>query len=244
MHVTDKTEIIRAYRFFDVSSDGTIRSHLGDLAWPAPNGRPGEWVKHAGACVLCKTGLHASPTVYDALQNRQGTELGAVDVREIEASDESKFSARQMRIVEIYSRKKLVGLAGCAAAMVLPLFAEKYAADQRPRRAIEAVIAWLDTQPGSAAAAWSAAAAAWSAAAAAWSAAWLDTQPGSAAPAAAAAWSAAADARSAARNRPVRAACKQWRENFERHAQAILALPNAELGAYIMALLKAPCVNG
>src|SRR5205085_1846496 len=121
-----------------------VRSSYGDLEWPAPKkNKPGVWVKHKGDVVICYSGLHASPNVYRALSNRQGHRLGKIEARDIVVREEGKYAAREMRILALYSRKHVVGLALLAAAQALPIFEKKYPKDDRPRAALLAIVEYL-----------------------------------------------------------------------------------------------------
>lgn len=134
-----------AYRFFNVSN-GVIRSANGDLTWPAPkNGKAGVWVRHKDKVVICESGLHASPTISDALRCRQGATLGRVKARRIEERHADKFVCREMRVLAIFSRKHLLGLAFLAAAKSLPIFERRVKGDERPRKAVKELLYFLRT---------------------------------------------------------------------------------------------------
>ena len=153
-------EYTTAYRFFD-ERGGKLVSRYGQLTWPRPNGKPGRWVKHDGPCVLCESGLHASPTPFAALREAQGWVMGRVHADGIGSQCADKFSAKRMRIVTIFDRRHVVGLAALAAAMSLKYYEAKHKGTA-PRKAIEAAIAWIRNPSAAAAdAAWRAAAAAW-----------------------------------------------------------------------------------
>ena len=133
--------IITAYRFFE-ERGGKLVSRYGKQTWPRPNGKPGRWVKHDGPCVLCSSGLHASPTPFDALREAQGWVMGRVHADGIGSQCADKFSAKRMRIVTIFDRRHVVGLAALAAAMSLKYYEDKHEG-KAPRKAIEAAIEWI-----------------------------------------------------------------------------------------------------
>ena len=231
--------IERAFRFFDVDSSGVVRSRNGSLTWPAI----GEWVEFAGKVEKCRSGLHASPTVLAALTCRQGSTLGCVEADGIEDRDHEKFACRRMRIVALYSRQHVVGLAALAAALSLKFFESEYPADMRPRKAILACLRWVASKPGSAAdaaadasvaAASVADASAYAAAVSAASAASVaaasaaSVADASAASAADAAWR-SADASADART--------EWRDEFNVSAIELLALPASRIGAFVRSKL-------
>ena len=137
-----REKTVKAYRFFDVQDD-IIRSRNGDLEWPAPNGRPGKWVRHEGEILWCQSGLYASHTIVKALHNAQGSRMGVVEARRIERDDGDKFAAREMRIVEVYEEYHLRGLAVLAASMVWPIYAKHVKDDLRPLKCLETTVAWM-----------------------------------------------------------------------------------------------------
>jgi hypothetical protein len=127
-----------AWRFFDVQ-DNVVRSRANKFEWPAP----GEWAVHKGEPKLCASGFHGCRTLTQALRERQGTTLGLVEADEIGGEDETKFTARRMRIVTVFERERLVAFACLAARCVLPLFARKRPNDDRPQKAISLSLQWV-----------------------------------------------------------------------------------------------------
>ena len=67
------------------------------------NGRPvpkdGEWLTHDGLMKMCESGLHFSPTPFQALQYAPGETLCLVEMRGDIAIDDDKGIARERRIV-------------------------------------------------------------------------------------------------------------------------------------------------
>jgi hypothetical protein len=67
------------------------------------DGRPlpaiGEWLKHDGAIVICKSGFHASPTAFQALQHAPGNLLHRVELRGDLIEESDKSVGRERRIV-------------------------------------------------------------------------------------------------------------------------------------------------
>ena len=139
--MTTATEI--GWRFF-VEKWGAIYSQHGDLKWPLPNDQPGVWMDFKGQCQLCKSGLHASPTIFDALQERQGYILGKVEAQGIQERDETKFSARSMRVLTLYEKEHIVGLAVLAAIMCFSKSKEKVSNDEKPLLAINGCLNWIE----------------------------------------------------------------------------------------------------
>jgi hypothetical protein len=77
------------------------------LAWHFTNGslrdgRPlpaiGEWLVHEGPITICKTGLHASELLKDALEYAPGSMLHRVTVRRIADRQDDKLVAHERRI--------------------------------------------------------------------------------------------------------------------------------------------------
>ena len=67
------------------------------------DGRPvppdGAWLEHEGPLEMCASGLHASPTPWQALRYAPGAVLCEVEVEGIGAQDDDKVVARRRRIV-------------------------------------------------------------------------------------------------------------------------------------------------
>ena len=76
------------------------------------DGRPvpadGVWVEHDGPLVLCQSGLHASPTAWDALSYAPGPILCQVDVDGDRLDDPDKCVARRRRIVARFDAMDLL----------------------------------------------------------------------------------------------------------------------------------------
>lgn len=65
----------------------------------SPIPRDGRWLDFLGTCVMCKSGLHASRTPFDALQYAPGSTLCLVEVDGIESEQSDKLVCRRRRIV-------------------------------------------------------------------------------------------------------------------------------------------------
>ena len=241
-----------AWRFFDVQ-DNVVRSRANKFEWPAP----GEWAVHKGEPKLCASGFHGCRTLTQALRERQGTTLGLVEADEIGGEDETKFTARRMRIVTVFERERLVAFACLAARCVLPLFARKRPNDDRPQKAISLSLQWVAQGGGgglrpslrqaasearqaayAAADAYAAAAYADAAyAAAAYAAAYADAADADAAADAAAAYAAAAYAADAAAYAAAyayaAAARKKLRAFLDSKAQELVSVPLDMLAEWV-----------
>ena len=68
------------------------------------DGRPvppdGEWLEHSGRCVLCRSGLHASRSPFDALKYAPGATLCLVECAGVEGEEGDKLVCRRRRIVK------------------------------------------------------------------------------------------------------------------------------------------------
>jgi len=177
-----------------------------------PIPRKGVWLKHNGDVVPCDSGLHASPTPFDALQYAPGEMLHQVELRgSIVPHGEpvDKFAA---------SERKIVATINCTP--ILRLFARRVALDViHLWDAPQIVREYLETGDESKrdAAGDAARAAAWAAWAAARAAAWAARD------ARAAAGDAARDARAAAGEEKQ----KLYRQWFNEMVQAEFALRKA-----------------
>jgi hypothetical protein len=84
------------------------------------DGRPippaGEWLEHDGEVIMCKSGLHASQTAFDALQYAPGQMLHQVELDGIVQTDTDKLVAKRRKII-----------ATIDATALLRLFARKQA---------------------------------------------------------------------------------------------------------------------
>lgn len=67
------------------------------------NGSPippiGEWLTFTGPVAICRSGLHASQTPYDALQYAPGQMLHRVELEEVQEEHADKVVARRRKIV-------------------------------------------------------------------------------------------------------------------------------------------------
>jgi hypothetical protein len=164
------------------------------------DGRPipaiGEWLAHDGPIAICRTGLHASERLIDALSFAPGNRLHRVTMRGIEDREDDKLVARERRIDwAIDAEPVLRAFARRCALDVLPLWP---GAPAIVREYLETGNEAIRAAAGAAAraAAWAAAGAAARAAAwdAAWAAAWDAAWAAAGAAARAAARAAAGDA--------------------------------------------------
>jgi len=122
------------YKFLNLKR-GKIVSASGNQKW-----KLGEWVKHDGKLEMCSSGLHSSPTVYQALSYVPGSVLSQVEVKGKSLKDKDKWCSSEMRIIRAWKwqKKDSMALAIFAAESVLKNFEKKYPDDKRPREAIEA----------------------------------------------------------------------------------------------------------
>jgi hypothetical protein len=183
----------------------------------------GDWLTHEGPVEMCKTGLHASATPFDALQYAPGEMLHQVELEDIVQTDSDKVVARRRKIVATIDATVLLrSFARKQALSVIhlwdcPAITKEYleTGDESKRAA-----AWAAARDAAWDAAWDAAraaardaarAAAWAAAraaaqAAARDAAWAAARAAAWDAARDAAWAAAWDAARAAFNAMVKEA--------------------------------------
>jgi hypothetical protein len=106
-------------------TDETLAWHFtGDTL---RDGRPipavGEWLVHEGTITICRTGLHASERLIDALSFAPGNRLHRVTVRGIEGRENDKLVARERRIDwSLDAEPVLRAFARRCALDVLPLW--------------------------------------------------------------------------------------------------------------------------
>jgi len=77
------------------------------------DGRPvpadGEWLEHVGKVIPCESGLHASPTPWDALQYAPGHNLALVELDgEIVPHGKDKFAASRRKIIARFNAEELL----------------------------------------------------------------------------------------------------------------------------------------
>ena len=163
----------------------------------------GEWLEHNGDVIPCESGLHASPTAFDALQYAPGAMLHKVYLDGVIVEHGSP--------VDKYAASRRVIVASIDATDVCRRFARRVALDvahlwDMPdvvRRYLETGdeslrdAAWVGAWDATGDAAWGARAAAYAARDAAW-AAWVAARDAARDAAWAAAWDAAWDAARAA----------------------------------------------
>jgi hypothetical protein len=70
----------------------------------------GKWLKHDGKVKLCSSGLHASPTAYDALSYAPGQMLHRVHMRGIAGREEDKVVGSARKIVSTIDATALLRL--------------------------------------------------------------------------------------------------------------------------------------
>lgn len=81
---------MNAYHFLDKNS--TLRDGS-----PAPDN--GVWLEHTGPVKICRSGLHASERLIDALKYAPGTLLCWVECDQIENRQDDKFVCRRRKII-------------------------------------------------------------------------------------------------------------------------------------------------
>jgi len=175
-----------------------LKSNNGNIKW-----KIGKWQHHKGKLEMCRSGLHCSENIIDAMEYTNAEEIALVGVKGKYLKQDDKQCWESMKIVKVWNWEKedSVSLAIFAAELCIDNFEKEYPTDKRPRQAIEAAKKWLknptEENRSAAGSARSAAESVWSAAGSADSAAW--SAAGSAAGSAAeSVWSAARSARSAA----------------------------------------------
>ena len=153
----------------------------------------GEWLEFTGKVIPCKSGLHASPDAFDALQYAPGNLLHQVELDGTilpHGDPVDKFAAQKRRIVATIDAEPIMRLFARRVALDVihlwdapPIVKEYLETGDESKRAAARDAAW----DAAGAAAWAAAGAA------AWAAAW--------AAAGAAAWAAAGAAARAAKQK-------------------------------------------
>jgi len=130
--------MITRYKFLR-EINGKIKSDSGNEAWTI-----GEWKKTKGVVKLCERGFHCSKKVYQAFSYIQGEILAVVECKGASDIQNDKEAYSEMRIVKAYKWQKgdSVDLAIYCAKLVLKNFEDVYPNDDRPRKAIEAAIAY------------------------------------------------------------------------------------------------------
>ena len=95
-----KTKTVIAYHFTnDTLRDGSPIPKIGD------------WLKHEGEVIPCRSGLHASEHPFDALQFAPGNLLHLVELRgdlKSHGDPVDKFAARERRIIKTINAEKLM----------------------------------------------------------------------------------------------------------------------------------------
>jgi len=196
-------KITKCFRFVNEN----LTSHQdGVTKWEV-----GKWNKITGKLVPCESGLHASLTPLESLNNVYGDRWFMTEARGEIVKKENKFCANEMRIVREIPIEVIKRFALFCAKDCLINYEKEYPNDKRVSDCIKATEDYLDgkitldelsaarSAAWSAWSAWSAESAARSARSAAWSAAWsAESAARSARSAESAAWSARSAAWSAA----------------------------------------------
>jgi hypothetical protein len=85
------------------------------------DGRPvppdGEWLEHAGPIKICRSGLHASRHVADAMQHAPGTTLCYVELGDIAEEQDDKVVARRRKIIARFDATALLRADALASAL-------------------------------------------------------------------------------------------------------------------------------
>ena len=77
----------------------------------------GEWLEHEGPMQICRTGLHASWSVIDALWFAPGATLCLVEVEQIENQESDKLVCRRRRIIARFDATELLRADARASAL-------------------------------------------------------------------------------------------------------------------------------
>ena len=88
----------------------TLRDHR-----PVP--KDGVWLKHKGTIELCSSGLHASPTPFDALQYAPGPILCHVECRGDFLHDTDKWCCTERKIIKRMDATDLLRYFACMQAL-------------------------------------------------------------------------------------------------------------------------------
>jgi hypothetical protein len=115
-------ETIRCYRF--VKDD--LRSEHGEMSWTI-----GEWNRVDGKIVCCTNGIHAALTPRDSLRNVYGQRWFISEAKGDIVHQDSKFAAREMRLVEEIPKAVLQSFALWCARDSLRYYEDKYPEDSR-----------------------------------------------------------------------------------------------------------------
>jgi hypothetical protein len=85
------------------------------------DGRPvppdGAWLEHAGPIKICRSGLHASRHVADAMQHAPGTTLCYVELGDIAEEQDDKVVARRRKIIARFDATALLRADALASAL-------------------------------------------------------------------------------------------------------------------------------
>jgi len=104
------TEIV-GYKF--LTKDGIkARSFYGNVEWSMPQGGiPGEWHRHNGSVVVCKSGFHAYSTLFGCLRQCIVKDILCV----VEAGGnidrhDGLFAASEMRVIRAFDLTSLAAI--------------------------------------------------------------------------------------------------------------------------------------
>ena len=126
---------MEAYHFCAIDSKGDVILRDGNIV------EPGATEIFEDPVFICKSGLHASKHVFDALQYAPGPMLRLVECSDIVEEQNDKFVCRKrVELARIDASRLLREFACDCAERVLPIFEKEYPNDKRPRQAIEVLL--------------------------------------------------------------------------------------------------------
>jgi hypothetical protein len=130
-----------AYKFLSRSQDDQLTS-VND---PTCIWRLNHWQEFSGKLRLGFAGFHCSKTPFEALSNAEGEIISCVERAGTSLIGDTKEVWQRMRVVAAWYWRKpySVAMASAAAGMTLDLFEKYFPDDRRPRRAVEAALAYL-----------------------------------------------------------------------------------------------------
>ena len=131
-------KIVKGYRFVT----DNLNSQHNDYQW-----KIGKWKKleNNRPLILCENGLHASRQPLDSLNYCFGTKWFHCEAKGEIIEGNDKFCAREMRLTKEIPTLVIKRFAIEAAKHVLPIHEKFCSNDKRPRKAIEAAEAYLET---------------------------------------------------------------------------------------------------
>ena len=154
-----KTQYWKALK---LSDKGKIISGYDGSEW-----KIGEWRSVPAPERGCE-GLTCSEHIADAMGYVEMAVLAEVEIAGAIIKGDDKITCEKMRLLHAYrwEKKDSVLMASHAAELVIENYEKEYPNDSRPRKAIEAAMAWVvnpckETESAARSAAWSAESAAW-----------------------------------------------------------------------------------